>query len=276
MEITKDSYAEEQKKLKKILEEKPERLGHYVYVLADPTKKNKQIFYVGKGQGLRVLAHIYEAFKKHELNTEEDKEEYFSKKIKRILDIHNAGKKVILRIVHHCLTNEHALLLESAIIDLLGDFKNVDKQAIAELTNLKEGYDSRNGICDIHTLERKLKATKELKIPSDKKILLIKITGVDIDNIDIKERVSKAWRLNRERADKADYVAAYNGGLIVGLYERPFNWKECKGDKNSTTTRYCFEPQEVERPDIRKQYIGHWVPVKKGAKNPIMYLGDWK
>ena len=33
-----------------------ERLGHYVYLYVDP--RTEQIFYVGKGQGQRVLSHL--------------------------------------------------------------------------------------------------------------------------------------------------------------------------------------------------------------------------
>lgn len=275
MEITKDSYAEERKKLKTIMKEHPECLGHYVYVLTDPTKENEQIFYVGKGQGLRILNHIDDAFKKHELRTQKEEDVYYSNKIERIIAIHKAGKKVGMRIVHRCMTEEHAFLVESAIIDLLGDLRSADTQELAELTNKVSGHDNKHGICDIHTLARKLGATEKVEIKNYEKVLLIRITGVDMNPSAIYERVRKAWRLNPKRADKANYIAAYNSGVIIGLYENNSGWYIFDDPDNHTTTRYCFDGEPVTKKDVLSRYLDRYVPIKDGAQNPIMYLGNW-
>lgn len=276
MEITKDSYAEERKKLKTIMKKHPECLGHYVYVLTDPTKENEQIFYVGKGQGLRILNHIDDAFKKHELRTQKEEDVYYGNKIERIIAIHKARKKVGMRIVHYCMTEEHAFLVESAIIDLLGDLRSADTQELAELTNKVSGHDNKHGICDIHTLARKLGATKKVEIKNNEKVLLIRITGVDMNPSAIYERVRKAWRLNPKRADKADYIAAYNSGVIIGLYKNISGWYIFDDPDNHTTTRYCFDGEPVTKDEVLSRYLDHYVPIKDGAQNSIMYLGNWK
>jgi hypothetical protein len=59
-----------------------EKLQTYVYRLIDP--RNGETFYVGKGQGNRVFAHIREQVEQDDPNN----------KLKRIRDIHLAGFEV--------------------------------------------------------------------------------------------------------------------------------------------------------------------------------------
>src|SRR5207248_11305640 len=60
-----------------------EQVGFYVYLLRDP--RDGQVFYVGKGQGSRVLSHVREA--SADPVSEGAKE-------KRINDIHADGRQV--------------------------------------------------------------------------------------------------------------------------------------------------------------------------------------
>ena len=66
-----------------------EKLKTYVYRLIDP--RNGETFYVGKGQGDRVFAHIREQIEEDDPNN----------KLRRIRDIHLAGFEVAHVIHRH-------------------------------------------------------------------------------------------------------------------------------------------------------------------------------
>ncbi len=79
-------------------------LNHYVYALLDP--RNDEIFYIGKGQGARVLAHTYSA-KNGEPNNEKER---------RIIDIQAHGLEVRnIILAKNFKTNEEALAIESLL-----------------------------------------------------------------------------------------------------------------------------------------------------------------
>ena len=93
-------------------------LKYYVYLYSHP--ETGEIFYVGKGKGNRVFAHL--------------EEQKSSDKVKAIQDILGAGMSPTIEILVHGLEDEHtALRVESSIIDLLG---------VQNLTNKQSGYKS--------------------------------------------------------------------------------------------------------------------------------------
>jgi uncharacterized protein len=95
-----------------------QKLGYYVYLYKNPL--DDSIFYVGKGPGNRVFAHMND-------QTE-------SRKVKTIESIRARGKEPIPEILVHGLTDEKtALLIEAAIIDLLG---------VKSLTKRVRGWES--------------------------------------------------------------------------------------------------------------------------------------
>ena len=106
----------------KVLEE----LGYYVYCLVDP--RDKKIFYVGKGVGNRVFAHVNDAL---------ENADYITDKIDTIKEIHAAGLKVDHYIIRHKLTEEDAFTVESVLIDFL-THPDFNKENI--LTNLVAGH----------------------------------------------------------------------------------------------------------------------------------------
>src|SRR5437879_4978100 len=85
-----------------------ERLGFYVYTLADP--RTRKVFYVGKGTGNRLFAHVNEAL---ETPSEADK-------IGKIREIHARGQEVRYEIIRHGMAETEALEVESALIDFIG------------------------------------------------------------------------------------------------------------------------------------------------------------
>ena len=82
-----------------------EKLGHYVYLYIHPD--TGEPFYVGKGKGERVLAHL--------TDTRD------SEKTRRIAELRETGRQPKLEILAHGLANEEtAFRVEAAVIDALG------------------------------------------------------------------------------------------------------------------------------------------------------------
>ncbi|EHV9064829.1 hypothetical protein K1U77_004786, partial [Escherichia coli] len=75
-----------------------EHLGWYVYRLIDP--RDGSTFYVGKGKGNRVFAHM-----RGEVAATDD-DELLSNKLKQIREIRLAGLEVIHVIHRHGMTDE--------------------------------------------------------------------------------------------------------------------------------------------------------------------------
>jgi hypothetical protein len=99
-----------------------EQLNTYVYRLIDP--RNGETFYVGKGQGNRLFAHIREQVPQDDPTN----------KLKRIRDIRLAGFEVAHVIHRHGMDEETALEVEAALID-----------AYPGLTNIAGGFGSDFG-----------------------------------------------------------------------------------------------------------------------------------
>jgi uncharacterized protein len=82
-----------------------DRLGYYVYLYVDP--RSGLPFYVGKGQDQRVLAHLSVVGE--------------SRKAKVLAELNQLGMSPRLDILAHALPSEEtALRIEAAVIDLLG------------------------------------------------------------------------------------------------------------------------------------------------------------
>ena len=84
------------------------------------------IFYIGKGSRARPYAHLYDSLKDWKNKSAEIK----SKKIKRIIDIWNAGQGVVSLHCFQSVIPSEAYTREAAMIDAIG---------IEKLTNVKKG-----------------------------------------------------------------------------------------------------------------------------------------
>ena len=82
-----------------------ERLRHYVYLYVDP--RTQKPFYVGKGQGERALAHLWDTSE--------------SRKVQVVKEIQAGGLTPQIDILMHDLASEEAAFrIEAAVIDVIG------------------------------------------------------------------------------------------------------------------------------------------------------------
>lgn len=231
-------------------------LGHYVYALIDPM--DNTIFYVGKGTGNRVFAHVNAVTKR----------EYSIKtpKIEKIEEIVNRSDEAVNRvkhcILHHGLTDEHALLIESVLIDLLHHNTKFNLQE-SVLTNMQSGIDSNRGIRVTEELEAFYNA-EEARFEPHKKVLALNISKND----DVDERIKRYWVVDPAKASQTDYILASYKGFVVGIYEN-IKWSPVGNKYEFTHTRVC-NGEFYDRVFHKK------LPQRKGGQqNPVWYIHGW-
>lgn len=228
------------------------KLKTYVYRLIDP--RNGETFYVGKGQGNRVFAHIHA-----EQNLEGDE---LDNKLKRIRDIRVAGFEVAHVIHRHGMDDKTAFEVEAALID-----------AYPGLTNIVGGASSS----DYGAMHAKEIVSRYCAEPAvfQHKALLINVNRSATET-SLYEATRYAWKINKSKAKQAEVILATRLGVIVGAFIA-HRWLEAKTSnfpgRESAPGRFGFEGEEAPD-DIKKLYVGKRVPDeyrKPGAANPIKY-----
>ena len=229
-------------------------LGYYVYRLIDP--RNGETFYVGKGIGNRLFAHI-----KGEAAADEDA---ISDKLKRIREIHASDFEVSHVVHRHGLDEPTALEVEAALID-----------AYPSATNIVSGHDSGDrGVMHSKQIIERYEA-KEAEFQH--KLLLISINRSVTEKSSIYEAVRYAWKLDPAKAQNTEYVLAVQQGLIVGVFVAD-KWLEVKPENfagaEEEPGRWGFIGREAPE-QISKLYLRRRIPDsmrKKGAANPVRYV----
>jgi hypothetical protein len=229
------------------------QLGWYVYLYVNPF--NGKIFYVGKGKGVRCLAHLDVGGR--------------SDKARIIRDIRRAGKEPRIDILAHGLPNEEtAYRVEAAAIDLLG---------LTELTNLARGK---------HSLELGRAPLPELvavysrrPITVREPALLIRINQLYRPNmppIELYDATRGVWVVGPQR-ERAKFAFAVFEGIVREVYEIT-QWLR------GGSTLYTRPAQDVEdsgrwefvgrlAPErLRKRYIDRDVSAYLNSRNPIHYV----
>ena len=242
-----------------------EQIKYYVYRLIDP--RNGQTFYVGKGKGNRVFAHVNGALKDFNGENFENKDEDSdSPKIQTIREIEQAGLKVIHLIQCWGLEEKEAFIVESALMD-----------CYSGLTNIQSGHYSDHGVTNAYTLQRELSIETYIE-PEDLDYILIKTSYSKIEYCQecnsektteecIYEATRSAWKLSFSKVKNYKYVLGVINGIVKGVYEVD-EWK-----KNEERQRVEFEGHDAPE-HIKKYFINKRIPdkyVKKGSANPALY-----
>ena len=232
-----------------------EELNYYVYVLVDP--RDKKVFYVGKGIGNRVFAHVA-------CSLDETQE---SDKLNTIREIEQSGNRVSHFIVRHGLTENESLLVESVLIDFLSYSEFFPQK---HLTNLQAGHHQWfKGIKTVEELEI-LYACKPLNIEDiEHNIMTININKTyklkNDFHPNIYEATRKSWKISESRLEQIEYVLSEYRGVIRAIF-RPTKWIR-------VGNRWMFEGEEVQEKKITDLYLNKAVPEKKkGEANPIKYF----
>jgi len=230
-------------------------IGFYVYRLIDP--RNGNTFYVGKGKGNRVFAHMSGA-----LAYEGDEDEV-SEKIGTIREIHQSGLTVIHVIHRHGMDNDTALEVEAALID-----------AFPGLSNEAGGRGNRErGAMNALQIQNIYKAEVINEITDKCIIVKIKQWSVDRYNGSLSEAIYEAtrsaWKMSMARASKAEYVLSVMDGVIKAVY-CDIKWK----NHQERVGRLEFDGIEASE-TVKQKYIGKRIPPeyrKQGLASPCLYV----
>jgi uncharacterized protein len=231
-----------------------QKLKTYVYRLIDP--RNGETFYVGKGKGNRIFAHIRaeEALEGDEIDN----------KLKRIRAIRLAGFEVAHVIHRHGMNDATAFEVEAALID-----------AYPGLTNVVGGTGIDFGVMHSKEIIRRYLAEPAV---FQHRALLISINRSAAER-SLYDATRFAWKIDIKRAKQAEVILATVQGLIVGAFTA-HSWLDATpvnfpglAEGDGTTCRFGFIGEEAPE-KMKELYVGKRVPDeyrKKGAANPIKY-----
>ncbi|MCC6728742.1 MAG: hypothetical protein IT208_05325 [Chthonomonadales bacterium] len=232
-------------------------LKTYVYRLIDP--RNGETFYVGKGKGNRVFAHI-----RGEEGLEDDEA---NSKLKRIRQIRLAGFEVAHVIHRHGMDEATAFEVEAALMD-----------AYPGLANIAGGTGGDYGAMHAQEIVRRYSA--ELAV-FQHRALLINVSRSAVER-SLYEATRYAWKIDKRKAKQTEVILPTMQGLIVGAFIA-HDWLEAtaanfpdRAEANGLPGRFGFVGEEAPE-DMQCLYVGKRAPNehrKRGAANPIRYT--WK
>lgn len=232
-------------------------LGYYVYLYVDP--RSNRPFYVGKGRGMRVLAHL--------LSSRD------SKKTRILAELRKAAVQPRIEVLAHKLADEEtAFRIEAAVIDLLG---------LGELSNLVRGWRSvelgRLSLSELVTYYAAPPVTIE------DPVLLIRINKLyrhGMSAHDLYEATRGVWRVGPRR-EEARYALAVFEGVVREVYEIdewhpagsvPYTTRDTDRLRIEGRWEFIGHPATEE---VRSRYVDRSVAsyFKPGQQNPIVYVG---
>jgi uncharacterized protein len=230
-------------------------LGYYVYLYIDP--RSDKPFYVGKGMGTRVLAHL--------------SARGASRKAKVLGELREANLQPWLDILAHGLANEEtALRIEAAVVDLLG---------LDDLTNAVRGW--RSIQLGWMSLEELIPYYAAKPVTIEDPVLLIRINRLYRHGMPARalyEATRGVWRLGPRR-ERAGYALAVFEGIVretyaIGMWHPAGTLEyETRDEDLSVKGRWEFEGR-VAPEMVRARYVGGLVATNfaKGSQSPIRYV----
>ena len=211
-----------------------DKLRTYVYRLIDP--RNGETFYVGKGKGNRVFAHI-----RGEQSLDGDD---LDNKMKRIREIRLAGFEVAHVIHRHGMDDATAFEVESALMD-----------AYPGLTNEAGGLGG-NEFGAMHALEIIREYAAEPAVFRHDAVL-INVNRSAIAESSLYEATRYAWKISPAKARKADVILATVQGVIKGAFIAE-EWLEARPPESgpSAMTPSAGRGPRKESVDGRAEGVG--------------------
>lgn len=242
-------------KIKEFSQNTKEQILSYVYGLRHP--ETGGYFYIGKGEGDRVFAHIKEA----EVGIKD------TPKLNTIRKILNEGLYPEIDIIRHGLDEDRAFLLESTIIDVLG---------VERLTNAVKGHGSGEfGIMSARDLNNEYSRGKaDINFPA----IIIKINrnfAYRMPEERLYEVTRNSWVVGEKR-NKATHAISVANGVIREVY-KIHKWEKAKigtgGEDLTKSRRWEFFGEPDYNPE-KQNLKGHTVDhlQSRGAQNPIRYV----
>lgn len=232
-----------------------DRLGCYVYLYVDP--RDGQPFYVGKGQGRRVLAHL--------------DQEGEGLKVRTIAALRSVGLQPRLEVLAHGLHDEEtAFRVEAAAIDLLG---------LERLTNEARGWRSvESGRMALEELVAYYAAPPvEVTDPA----LLIRINKLfrhGMSAEELYEVTRGVWKLGPRREEARFALAVFEGVVrevfAIERWHRAGTTPYRDRQLDRLEGRWEFTGRVAEEP-VRARYRGKSVAayLKRGLQSPVVYCG---
>jgi hypothetical protein len=234
------------------------QLRSYVYLYVDP--RNGRPFYVGKGRGNRCFAHL------------RTKDSDLSAKSEVLAELRQLGKQPRIEILAYGMSNDEALLVERAAIDLLG---------LESLTNVVNGHSAGTmRRAPVEEISARLDAKP---VTVDEPVMLININrnyrpGMTIH--EIYDATRCAWVLGPKR-ERAKYALSVFRGIVREVFEIAA-WLEggstmkgidIDGYPNDPKNRWEFVGRAAPM-EIRDKYIGRSVAnyFPQGAQGPVRYV----
>lgn len=233
------------------------KLGFYVYLYVDP--RDSEIFYVGKGVGKRLLAHL--------------SEQQETKKTKRLAALKAKGLKPVIEVLAHQLPNEEtALMIEAAVINALG---------LGVLTNIVRGWNSvhfgRQNLSQLRSLYAA--PTAEVIHP----LVLVRINKLyrhQMTELELYEAARGVWKMG-DRRDGAKFACAVFESVVREVYQIE-EWLPAGSVPYATRRpkdvevhgRWEFVGQ-VAPPSIRDRYLNRSVAAHLAPKSrtAFTYVG---
>jgi hypothetical protein len=232
-----------------------ERLKYYVYLYVDP--RDGQPFYIGKGKGNRLFAHLNDAIE--------------TEKVKRIEELCKLGLQPTIEILKYGLTEREAFLVESSAIELIG---------VDQLTNRVKGHHAaRNGRGLLRDIIHDLDADD---VTITHSVILINISQLyryGMSPLDLYDATRSAWRVGPRR-EKAKYAFSVYGSNVRAAYSIAA-WVPAgstlltrqHSDEAKLSGRFEFvgtlAPELIQRKYVGKSVRRYFT---KGAQNPITYV----
>lgn len=228
-----------------------EKLGYYVYLLIDP--ETDRAFYVGKGTGNRIFAHLANALS---ASTASDK-------LDTIRAIQAKGSQIKHVIHRHGLTEKEAFEVEASLIEIIG---------LEDLTNVVHGHHSDyRGRMSIPEIISRYDAPKiEITEPA----ILITVNQLFERGID-DERLYEVTRGNwvvGEKRNNAKFAFAVYHGIVRQVYEIQ-RWFPATARRQEQKTRERWRFDGIVAQNLQ-HYVGGSVEkyITPGAQNPIRYI----